>query len=190
MSVTMGDWRGENGDKKYAKKRRCMYEDMNAAVWDWFCDARSRNIRISGVMIQEKAVLLSMSFGYNDFTGLNGWLDGWKARHNIRCSVLNGESADVPEDAVRDWGKRLPVLCDGYEARNIFNADETGLFFRALPSKSMVTKGDSCNGGKNSKDRITVLLAPSATGEKLRPLVTGKSENLGVSMGLRYLRWV
>ena len=77
---------------------------------------------------------------------------------------------------MRDWAKRLPVICDGYEPRNIFNADETGLFFRALPTKSMVTKGDLCNGGKNSKDRITVLLAASATGEKLRPLVIGKSK--------------
>ena len=40
----------------------------------------------------------------------------------------------------------------------------------------MVTKGNSCNGGKNSKDRITVLLAVSAAGKKLRPLVIGKSK--------------
>ena len=73
-------------------------------------------------------------------------------------------------------GKRLPVLCKGYEPKEIFNVDETGLFFRALPTKSMVTKGNSCNGGKNSKDRITVLLAASAAGEKLRPLVIGKSK--------------
>ena len=143
-------------------------------------------------MIQEKAVLLAMSFAYDDFTWSNGWLDWWKAPHNIRCSVLNGESANVPLDAVRDWGKHLHVLCDGYEARNILNADDTGLFFRALPTKSMVTKGDSCNGGKNSKDRITVPLAASATGsechwqrvplaasatgERLRPSVIGKSK--------------
>ena len=73
---------------------------------------------------------------------------------------------------MRNWGQRLPVLCDGYEAKDIFNADVTGMFFRAMPT---VTKGDSCNGGKNAKDRITVLLAASATGEKLKPLVIGKS---------------
>ena len=47
---------GENGDHKYGKKRKCAYEDLNEAVWGWFCDARSRNIPMSGVMIQEKAV--------------------------------------------------------------------------------------------------------------------------------------
>ena len=77
---------------------------------------------------------------------------------------------------MRNRGQRLPVLCDGYEAKDIFNADETGMFFRAMPTKSIVTKGDSCIGGNNAKDRITVLLAASATGEKLRPLVIGKSK--------------
>ena len=27
---------------------------------------------------------------------------------NVRCSVLNGDSADVPEDIVADWSLRFP----------------------------------------------------------------------------------
>jgi hypothetical protein len=39
-------------------------------------------------------------------------------------------------------------------------------------------KGDPCNGGKNSKERITVLLTCNADGtDKLPPLVIGKSGN-------------
>ena len=90
--------------------------------------------------------------------------------------MLSGESGDVPADAVADWARRLPVVCEGYEPKDIFNADETGLFFRALPSRSMVAKGESSKGGKVSKDRITVLLAASATGEKLKPLVIGRAK--------------
>ena len=48
--------------------------------------------------------------------------------------------------------------------------------FALLPTHSMVTKGESCSGGKTSKDRITVLLAASATGEKLKPLVFGRAK--------------
>ena len=121
---------GENGKRKYGKQRKCGYPDLDDAVWSWFCEARSRNIPMSGRLIQEKAAVLATAIGHDDFTASNGWLDRWKTRHNVRCSVLNGESADVPEGAVADWSVRLPAICDGYAAKDIFNADETGLFYR------------------------------------------------------------
>ncbi len=108
------------------------------------------------------------------FTASNGWLHSFQRRNNIKESVLSGESADVPEEQVHDWCLRLSTICDGYEPKDIFNADETGLFYRALPERSLVAKGDSCKGGKKSKDRVTVLLACSAAGEKLKPLVIGR----------------
>lgn len=76
-----------------------------------------------------------------------------------------------------DWAKRLPDICAGYALKDVFNADETGLYYRCLPKKSMVHKGDDRKGIKTAKERITVLLACSATGEKLQPVVIGKSEN-------------
>ena len=86
---------GENGKRKYGKQRKCGYPDLDDAVWSWFCEARSRNIPMSGRLIQEKAAVLATAIGHDDFTASNGWLDRWKTRHNVRCSVLNGESADV-----------------------------------------------------------------------------------------------
>src|SRR5688572_19682577 len=43
-----------------------------------------------------------------------------------------------------------------------------------MPNKSLVAKGDECKGIKLSKDRLTIVLACSATGEKLAPMVIGK----------------
>ena len=39
---------------------------------------------------------------------LNPVFFGNAANVGIRCSVLNGESADVPEDSVVDWSLRYP----------------------------------------------------------------------------------
>ena len=92
-----------------------------------------------------------------------------------------------------DWSVRLPAMCDGYAAKVIFNADETSLFYRALPARSMVAKSDTCKGGEVSKDRITVLLAVSATGEKLKTLVIGRAKKprcfcgfTGACLGVEY----
>ena len=79
---------GENGKRKYGKQRKCGYPDLDDAVWSWFCEARSRNIPMSGRLIQEKAAVLATAIGHDDFTASNGWLDRWKTRHNVRCSEL------------------------------------------------------------------------------------------------------
>lgn len=90
-------------------------------------------------------------------------------------SILSGEAADVDPIVVSDWSAQLKTLCEGYAPKDIFNADETGLFFRALPTRSLVVRGDEAKEGKKSKDRITVLLACSAIGENVTPLVIGHS---------------
>ena len=46
-------------DKKYIKPRNCAFKDVNELVWKWFTIARSRNIPITGRLIQEKALMFS-----------------------------------------------------------------------------------------------------------------------------------
>ena len=63
--------------------------------------------------------------------------------------------------------------------KNIYNGDETGLFFRLPPNRTLCLKGDICKGRKNCKDKLTVLLACSANRtDKLLPLITGVSETV------------
>jgi hypothetical protein len=54
--------------------------------------------------------------------------------------------------------------------------DETGLFYNVLPDRTLAPKGESCHGGKNSKDKLTVLLCVNSDGsDKQVPIVIGKS---------------
>ena len=153
------------------------YGELNDLLHEWFSNARARGMVVSGSLLQEKALQLVKEMGHDGFSASNGWLQSWRSRFNVKAALLSGEAADVREEDVTNWMERLPTLYEGYEPCNIFNADKTGLFFRALPSCSLVNKTDSRKGGKQSKERIMVLLASSATGEKLQPLVIGKSTN-------------
>lgn len=70
----------------------------------------------------------------------------------------------------------LPKLINGYSEENIFNADETGLFVKCLPNKTLAFRNETCHGGKSSKERITVLVGSNMKGnEKLKLVVIGKS---------------
>ena len=51
-----------------------------------------------------------------------------------------------------------------YDPSDIFNADETGLYWRLLPDKTHSLSGEVCTGGKKSKDRVTVLVCANMTG--------------------------
>lgn len=78
-------------------------------------------------------------------------------------------------DTVSDFKARLDQITDGYDEKNIFNSDETGLLFRTLPDKSLARKKSECKGGKMAKERLTVMLCWSMSGEKLKPMVIGKA---------------
>ena len=87
---------------KILKASRCQDHDLNAKVNEWFCVARSKNIPVSGKMLQEKAVLFTMEFNYDDFVASNGWLYTFQQRHMIKCNILSGEAADISDSVVQD----------------------------------------------------------------------------------------
>ena len=71
---------------------------------------------------------MSIAPDCDNFCASNGWLECFQKCHNFSSAVLSGESADVNQDSVDDC-QRLPRLCDGFEPQDMFNADETGVFF-------------------------------------------------------------
>ncbi|KAK7094233.1 hypothetical protein V1264_007882 [Littorina saxatilis] len=177
-SQILSQWEsGARSTGKCVKRRKTTYDGLNDELFEWFSRARSKNIPVNGPLLQERALVRSMELGFDDFTASNGWLQSWQRRYNVNFAMRSGEASGVPLEAVDDWIKRLPEITKDYALEDIFNADETGLYFRALPQRSMIVKGDSRKGIRTAKDRITVLLACSGTGEKLTPLVIGRAEN-------------
>ncbi len=79
-----------------------------------------------------------------------GWLEKWKKkkRFSIKYFKICGESGDVQVVTIDSWKERLPELVRGYSKNVIWNMDETGLFFRALPDHGFAQKSRSCKGGK------------------------------------------
>ncbi len=80
------------------RKRLCSrpFQPIEDKLWTWFCDARGRNIPVSGPMIQEKALEIAEQLGgFPNFKASNGWLANFKSYHNIICKTVSGEKADV-----------------------------------------------------------------------------------------------
>lgn len=69
-------------------------------------------------------------------------------RYGIISKGLYGELKSVDMGKVSEWQEHLKTLCEGYDSLNINNCDETSLFFRALPNRSLATKLEECRGTK------------------------------------------
>ena len=92
--------------------------------------------------------------------------------------TICGESGDVSGDTVTSWQQHLLEVLSGYSKAEIWNLDETGCFWKALPTKGFAQKAQQCKGGKKSKVRVTVTFIVNAAGEIEKPVFIWKSENL------------
>ncbi|GFU25739.1 tigger transposable element-derived protein 1 [Trichonephila clavipes] len=94
------------------------------------------------------------------------------------CEFNFGESATADEGAAKIFPEELAKFIDGeYSADQLFNADETGLYWKKLPNRTYVAKDEkTASGHKASKDRVTLLLCSNASGDRiLKPLLINKS---------------
>ena len=99
-----------------------------------------------------------------------------------------GVGQDVTIEMTAPWRETtLPTIISRYDSRNIFNADEFGLFYKALPTKSMHLEGKKCSGGKHSKIRLTGLAAANMCRENILIFVIGKSNKPVALRGLKAL---
>ena len=97
-----------------------------------------------------------------------------------------GEGQDITNEMTGPWKETtLPTILSNYNPADIFNADEFGLFYRALPKKSLNLKGEKCSRGKKSKIRFTGLAAANMSGEKFPMFVIGKSESPRCFKGIK-----
>lgn len=162
---------------KIKRVRLSKYPELEQCLLTWVKQLRNINFPVSGPMIKEKAQDLARRLDIHNFCSSNGWMEGFKKRNGIVLKTNCGESNAVDVNKCSQWIEDLPLILRNYSADDIFNADEAGLFYKCLPDKTFTLKGESCHGGKLSKERITILLGANMSGtEKLPILLIGKSK--------------
>ncbi|UYV78372.1 hypothetical protein LAZ67_16001109 [Cordylochernes scorpioides] len=120
--------------------------DLDKCVLKWFKQARDKKIPVSGHLIRSKAEQFSTEMGKTDFKASSGWLEGFKERNKISFKTICGESGAVNLQVAEQWKNNLRELIQDKEARDVFNVDETGLFFKCTPDKTLAFKHEKCHG--------------------------------------------
>lgn len=171
------------------------WPDLERALILWHEAVTDQGGVITGDILQEKAGeiwdRLPSSQGKNKPVFSSGWLTGFKARHGLYQHTFHGEEGAVPAAA----DEAMTTIHDEvryYNERDIFNMDETGLFWRLAPSTGLSSQRRG--GIKKDKARISLALCCNANGtERMPPFVIGKARIphalRGVNMSTLGVRW-
>ncbi|KRY36187.1 NADH dehydrogenase [ubiquinone] 1 beta subcomplex subunit 10, partial [Trichinella spiralis] len=101
--------------------------------------------------------------------------DAW-AEGKIPSRVAEGLGPkDAASVAVANDPKSVVEARSCHESNEWLEAMKRESEALQLPQKSLTMPGEACKGGSFSKERLTILLAANAAGEKLVPLVIGKT---------------
>ncbi|KAK8766565.1 hypothetical protein V5799_006661 [Amblyomma americanum] len=131
--------------------RGARHGELEEALLKWFKQARASGVNFDGSILREKAMEIAGVLGIDDFTASNGWISRFRARHAIAYRQVNGEAASVNPADIENWISLLPGILNAHDPRDVYNADELGLFFKVQPNKTLCLKGDDCHGGKGKK---------------------------------------
>ncbi|GFY00207.1 tigger transposable element-derived protein 1 [Trichonephila clavipes] len=145
--------------------RNVLLERTERAIAIWTEEQVQRRIPVSGYLIQEKALQCYKSMKQSE--------------PSTSTSQAGKEFSATDEGAAKIFPEELAKFIeDGdYSADQVFNADETGHYWKKLPNRTYIAKDEkTASGHKASKDRVTLLLSSNASGDRmLKSLLINKS---------------
>ena len=121
----------ENFEGDMKRKNIAKYGIINDVLYEWYIKSCQVGIYPDGAIPQEalkiKTELNDSNLSY--FKAANGWLEHFKKCFGLRQIRIVGEAGKVPITTVKAWTERLLEIVQGYSADDIWNMDESELFF-------------------------------------------------------------
>ena len=171
-------------NQSYKRDRKPRYPELDLKVFEFIGWMRSERLPVSGQILKCFAVNAAQKLGIHEFRASNGWLSGFLRRKSVQKSIkLYGEAAAVCSATYEANMDALRATVLEYSHDTVYNADESGLLYALIPSRSYLMSGEkrsTVRGTKlmRSKKRITMMVCTNASGTHKVPLkFIGKSQN-------------
>lgn len=169
----------EGSSQDHRKRRRCGKDkETEDGLKRWFDSIQARNTPVNGPILCQKAEQIAAQLGRSDFKATDGWFNRWTKRNGLVFVKQQGEAGSADLQAADRWKEEeMPEILASYPADCVYNADETGIYFKAMPDSTYVKMDQkrALRGFKTAKDRITALVCCNLAGEKEKLLVIGRS---------------
>ncbi|CAH2247180.1 tigger transposable element-derived 1-like [Pelobates cultripes] len=150
------------GVTRVSKQRRPVLEVVEKMLLLWIEQKQHAGDLVTKAIICEKAKALH-------------------ANHLKQQPETHGEAASSDVAAAEEFVTEFleVIVSEGYLPQQVFNCNETGLFWKRMPKRTFITEEEtSLPGHKPKKDRLTLLFCANASRDlKIKPLLVYHSEN-------------
>ncbi|CAM4563309.1 unnamed protein product [Caretta caretta] len=147
-------------------------------------------VPIDGNTLQEKALSLyallkppteeGQPSAEKEFKASQGWLNSFRNHFSLKNVQTTDEAASANEEAAKAYPEQLKKIIEekGYLPEQVFDADETGLFWKKMPNLTYISKSErQAPGFKAAKDHVTVLFCGNAAGHLIKPDLLYRAAN-------------
>src|SRR6185369_2261013 len=128
------------------------FTNIEEALILWIEKALECSLTITDSIIKQKGMKFAELLNNQDFSGSSGWLTNFKQRYSIREYSKHGEAQSAPLEQLPEMRRDLQNILKEYQLNDIFNCDETGLFWKMEPTRGLSTA--PLSGTKQDKNRI------------------------------------
>jgi len=122
------------------RNRSVQFPELDKALQFWTSQAVAAGLPLTDMILQQKALEFAQMLNIEDKIQLsNGWVWRFKQRNGLKKVKFSGEANSAPIESLPAERARLRAILARYDKEDIYNADETGLFFRMEPNQTLST---------------------------------------------------
>jgi hypothetical protein len=137
--------------------RNCsvQFPELDKALQIWTSQAVATGLPLTDMILQQKGLELAQMLNINEdqIKFSNGWVWRFKQRNGLKNVKFSGEANSAPIETLPEERIRLRALLAKYNKEDVYNADETGLFFRMEPNQTLST------GAVAGRKMVIILLS-------------------------------
>jgi hypothetical protein len=89
--------------------RKCGFDDIDKALFEWFKVQRDAGFPISGHILKMQAEKFALQLDYKDYSCR--WLDHFKNQYNIIYVQVSGEALSADTKTASEWVKSVLEEC-------------------------------------------------------------------------------
>ncbi len=169
----------ENKKKKHiGSGRKALYPEAEKLLYNWIIEQRKKGLAVNYIsvrlqmckILKEPAIKTLYPTGEYEFQGNLSWISSFMKRFDLSLRRRTKISQKLPEDTeekleeFRRFVIRLRMQYN-FDLNNIFNMDETPVWFDMAGNMTVNNKGDKTvhiRTTRNDKNHFTVVLTCSA----------------------------